>query len=162
MAVPEVSPPVALASRQVTTMRPSGKAASEGSSWMPDVVVLTMISPPTLPPAASKTCNRMAGPPSRPMPLLSSQAIAKPPFGRAVMAGACWLPAVVVLTLKMSVSGVGEAPPWKMRALTSLPPAPAAFDCTQETTYWSLFSQVIAGPKTLAPAGASMRNSAAI
>ena len=88
MAVPEVSPPVALLSLQATTKRPSGSAVIVGSSWSSAVVVLIRNSDPERAPLAPNICPRTALKElSPPVSLSSRQTTTNRPSGSAVILG---------------------------------------------------------------------------
>src|SRR6478752_1294305 len=108
-----------LPASQLTTKPPFFSAVTEDPPCEPAVTVLTRISPPTLLPAASKTCALTDD-------SLSSQVTTKPPFASAVIDAASCAPAVAVLTRSSPPILLPSAP--KTCALTddslSSPPAP--------------------------------------
>ena len=99
LMAPSGSPPNPLVSAQVMTKPPSANPATEGNCCEFAIEVLTRNSSPTLLPPASNSCALIDAPlASPPSPLVSSQAITKPPFASAVIVRSSWSPVVAVLT----------------------------------------------------------------
>lgn len=88
---------------QVTTTRPSARAATSGKT--PSSSTLTRYSPPRRLPAPSKACRRTEMP--VPSEFWSVQAATTPPLGVGVRLTPPWVPAVVPFTWKAGPIGAG-------------------------------------------------------